>query len=159
MLLAQDRWQVLTDTLARYDLTLRSVAPGRDIPGSYWGAPEAGLGKRVVYARGDTPVHSVLHESAHCICMTQARRETLDTDAGGDDQEESAVCYLQILLARPVYAESIAMVCADMDAWGYSFRLGNARAWFEGDADDARAFLREHGLIDNTDTPTYRLRS
>jgi hypothetical protein len=35
----------------------------------------------------------------------------------------------------------------DMDAWGYSFRLGSARAWFERDADDARTFLRERGLL------------
>jgi hypothetical protein len=36
---------------------------------------------------------------------------------------------------------------ADMDAWGYSFRLGSARAWFERDADDARAFLEARGLL------------
>ena len=31
---------------------------------------------------------------------------------------------------------------ADMDAWGYTFRLGSARAWFERDAEDAAAFLQ-----------------
>jgi hypothetical protein len=31
---------------------------------------------------------------------------------------------------------------ADMDAWGYSFRLGSTRAWFEADAEDAREFLQ-----------------
>jgi hypothetical protein len=35
----------------------------------------------------------------------------------------------------------------DMDAWGYTFRLGSARAWFKGDAGDAFAFLIEHELI------------
>jgi hypothetical protein len=35
---------------------------------------------------------------------------------------------------------------ADMDAWGYSFRLGSTRAWFEHDADDARVFLQARGL-------------
>ena len=30
---------------------------------------------------------------------------------------------------------------ADMDAWGYSFRLGSARAWFEQDAEDAADYL------------------
>ena len=30
---------------------------------------------------------------------------------------------------------------ADMDAWGYTFRLGSAHAWFEHDAEDAREFL------------------
>jgi hypothetical protein len=45
-----------------------------------------------------------------------------------------------------------------MDAWGYSFRLGSAQTWFEQDADDARAWLREHALIDVADRPTWRLR-
>ncbi len=34
----------------------------------------------------------------------------------------------------------------DMDAWGYSFRLGSTRAWFEGDAEDARQWLQDRGL-------------
>jgi hypothetical protein len=34
----------------------------------------------------------------------------------------------------------------DMDAWGYSFRLGSTAAWFEADAEDARDWLRERGL-------------
>jgi hypothetical protein len=36
---------------------------------------------------------------------------------------------------------------ADMDAWGYSFRLGSTRAWFEGDAEDAREWLEQRGLL------------
>ena len=36
----------------------------------------------------------------------------------------------------------------DMDAWGYTFRLGSTRAWFEQDADDARQWLAERGLLD-----------
>jgi hypothetical protein len=36
----------------------------------------------------------------------------------------------------------------DMDAWGYTFRLASARAWFESDAEDALAFLFERGLIE-----------
>ena len=47
----------------------------------------------------------------------------------------------------------------DMDAWGYSFRLGSTRAWFEQDAGDARAFLEKHELIDHTGAPTWQLRS
>ena len=35
----------------------------------------------------------------------------------------------------------------DMDAWGYSFRLGSTRDWFESDAEDAREFLMNHGLM------------
>jgi hypothetical protein len=46
----------------------------------------------------------------------------------------------------------------DMDAWGYSFRLGSAKAWFEVDADDARQWLLDQGLIDAGQTPVYRLR-
>jgi len=38
-------------------------------------------------------------------------------------------------------------VMADMDAWGYTFRLGSARAWFEHDAEDARAWLVARGLL------------
>ena len=34
----------------------------------------------------------------------------------------------------------------DMDDWGYSFRLGSTEAWFEADAEDARAWLDRAGL-------------
>src|SRR6202451_2709729 len=85
--------------LDRYGLALQVVAPDEVIPGSYWGEREAGLIGSKIYARLDTPLHSVLHEGAHFICMSPERRAGLDTDAGGDDAEESAVCYLQILLA------------------------------------------------------------
>jgi hypothetical protein len=78
----------------------------------------------------------------------------LDRDAGGDDLEESAVCYLQVLLADELPEVGRKRLWADMDAWGYSFRLGNSRAWFEEDAEDARLWLREHGVIDGSDRPT-----
>jgi hypothetical protein len=39
-------------------------------------------------------------------------------------------------------------MCSDMDAWGYTFRLGSARAWFERDAQDARQWLLAHRIID-----------
>ena len=48
---------------------------------------------------------------------------------------------------------------ADMDAWGYTFRLGSSRAWFEQDAADARAWLRDSGLIDDRQRPTFQLKS
>ncbi len=92
-----------------------------------------------LFARLDTPVHSVLHEASHYVCMTPERRAGLDRDAGGDDPEESAVCYLQILLADALDEVGSERLMQDMDAWGYSFRLGSTRAWFEGDAEDARA--------------------
>jgi hypothetical protein len=117
------------------------------IPGSYWGEAEAGLiGNRLVL-RPDTPVHSALHEACHYICADAPRRAALHTDAGGDDLEECAVCYLQILLADRLPGYSGARMLADMDAWGYSFRLGSAAAWFERDAADARDWLAQRGLL------------
>lgn len=135
--------------LDRYGLVLGLVAPDEVIPGSYWGETEAGLKGDRLYARLDTPVHSVLHEASHYICMTPERRAGLDRDAGGDDLEESAVCYLQVLLAGELPGIGRERAFADMDAWGYSFRLGSTRAWFERDADDARTWLRQHGVTDS----------
>jgi len=34
-----------------------------------------------------------------------------------------------------------------MDAWGYSFRLGSARAWFENDAEDAIGWLKQRDFM------------
>lgn len=145
--------------LARFGLELRAVPAEESIPGSWWGEREAGLVGAVLYARPDTPVHSVLHETGHFACMSAKRRAALDTDAGGDYDEENGVCYLQVLLADELPGLGRARMFADMDAWGYSFRLGSARAWFEQDASDARAWLREHGLIDGRDRPTWRVRA
>lgn len=144
--------------LERYGLRLTAVGPSDPIPGSYWGEREAGLKGSRLYARPDTPVHSLLHEACHFICMSGARRRGLDTDAGGDDAEECAVCYLQVLLADALPAVGQSRLFADMDAWGYSFRLGGAREWFERDAQDARLWLRAHGLTDDEDRPTGRCR-
>jgi hypothetical protein len=144
--------------LRRYGITLAHVPAGAAIPGSYWGAPEAGLVGHTVYVRDDTPVHSLLHEACHLICMDVGRRARLHTDAGGDYAEEDAVCYLQIVLAGEL-GISAADLCADMDAWGYTFRLGSARAWFERDAGDARAWLMRHGLFTPGGAPVYRLRA
>jgi hypothetical protein len=144
--------------LDRYGLELRLVAPEEVIPGSYWGEREAGLIDCTLYARLDTPVHSVLHEGAHFICMTPERRAGLDTDAGGDHAEENAVCYLQIVLAQALPQVGAARMCSDMDEWGYTFRLGSAAAWFAGDADDARDWLIAHGVLDAELKPTYACR-
>jgi hypothetical protein len=138
----------LTRLLLGFGLDLRQVQSAQLIPGSYWGESEAGLKGSTLFARLDTPLHSILHESAHFICMTPERRVGLDRDAGGDDAEESAVCYLQILLAEALTGVGRERLCADMDAWGYSFRLGSSALWFEQDAQDSRAWLLAHGIID-----------
>jgi hypothetical protein len=144
--------------LDRYGLALHLVAPDEIIPGSYWGEREAGLIASKIFARLDTPVHSVLHESAHFICMTPERRAGLDTDAGGDEAEESAVCYLQIILAQSLPNVGSARMCRDMDEWGYTFRLGSAARWFDEDAEDAREWLIRHGILDAERCPTYACR-
>src|SRR6202453_5359165 len=140
-----DRLELLV-LLDRYGLDLVLVAPADVIPGSHWGEREAGLIGSKLYARLDTPLHSVLHESAHFICMTPERRAGLHTDAGGDDAEESAVCYLQLILAESLPNVTLDRMCRDMDDWGYSFRLGGAAAWFAADAEHARAWVIRHGL-------------
>ena len=145
--------------LGRYGLRLTLVAPQEPIPASYWGESEAGLRGEQLYARLDTPVHSVLHEASHYVCMSPERRAGLDRDAGGDDPEESAVCYLQVLLATELPAVGCERLFADMDAWGYSFRLGSTRAWFEQDAADARQWLVAHGITDAAGALSGRLRS
>ena len=144
--------------VARYGLRLKRVADGAAIPGSFWGEPEAGIIGRQVFARGDTPLHSVLHEVAHIVCMTAERRAVLDRDAGGDDAEECAVCWLQVALAAELESVGRARLMRDMDAWGYSFRLGSTRRFIEEDAADARRWLKRNGLIDAAGRPTWRLR-
>lgn len=132
--------------LGAHGLIVEWLAPDLPIPGSYWGDSEAGLVGDILYVRLDTPLHSALHEACHWLCMDAARRAGLHTDAGGDDIEECAVCYLQILLADRLPGVGRARLMHDMDASGYSFRLGSAGAWFERDADDARDWLGARGL-------------
>lgn len=129
------------------------------ITGSFWGDSEAGIVGRDVYVRSDTPIHSLLHETCHTICMDENRRSGLDRDAGGDDLEEAAVCYLQILLADEISGVRRDRLMQDMDEWGYSFRLGNTGLWFRLDAEDAAHWLQQNGLIDSAGRPTFNLRS
>lgn len=151
--------QSLEQLLQSYELELISSPCDSYIPGSFWGESEAGLIANRVYARMDTPVHSIMHETGHAICMPPLRRAGLDTDAGGDYAEENAVCYLQILLADAIPDMGRDRMMRDMDAWGYSFRLGSAQIWFEQDADDARSWLLEHGIINAACRPTGKLRA
>jgi len=151
--------EVLAALLGRFGLSLVVQQESEDITGSYWGDSEAGVVGRSVFVRPDTPVHSFLHESCHVICMDSLRRDGLDRDAGGDDLEESAVCFLQVVLADYIDGVGRDRLMADMDSWGYSFRLGNTRNWFENDAGDAREFLVNHGLVGSSGKPTFLLRS
>lgn len=132
--------------LARHGLRLARVADGAPIPGSYWGEPEAGLIGDTVHARGDTPLHSLLHEAAHLIVLPPERRASVHTNATDSVEEEDAVCLLQALLGDALPGVGRDRVLADMDAWGYTFRLGSARAYFDDDADAAWTWLVERGL-------------
>lgn len=91
--------------------------------------------------------------------MTSERRAGLHRDAGGDDPEEAAVCYLQILLADHVGGLGRERLMQDMDSWGYSFRLGSTRQWFEEDAEDSRNWLIKYGIIAQYDDVTFHLRA
>ncbi len=148
----------LATLLDRYGLEIRFTAPDEIIPGSYWGESEAGLIGNQLYLRYDTPLHSALHEACHYICMSPERRVGLNRDAGGDDPEEEAVCYLQVLLADEIPGFGRARLLADMDAWGYTFRLGSAGSWFEQDARRARDWLQRERIIDAQERPTWALR-
>lgn len=138
----------LAALLGAYGLTVERVASNADIPGSFWGDSEAGLVGSTLFLRPDTPLHSALHEAAHFVCMDESRRRCLDRDAGGDVFEENAVCYLQVLWGDCLPGVGRLTVMADMDAWGYTFRLGSAARWFDEDADDARRWLQSRQLLD-----------
>jgi hypothetical protein len=58
------------------------------------------------------------------------------------------VCYLQVALADELIGVGRERLFSDMDEWGYSFRLGGARAWFDADADDACLWLKKNGILD-----------
>lgn len=144
--------------LNRYRLHLNVVDIGQAIPGSFWGDEEAGLIADQLYIRADTPLHSLLHEACHYICMDSKRRSQLHTNAGGTSDEENAVCYLQILLSDHFTQFSKAKMMQDMNSWGYNFMLGSSEAWFKEDAEDARQWLIKHKLINAANQPSYQLR-
>jgi len=144
--------------LARFNIDVKHVTLSENIPGSYWGAPEAGIIQNRLYIRDDTPVHSALHESCHYVCMDQERRQQLHTDTGGDYDEENAVCFLQILLADYLPNVGQQQLCADMDTWGYTFRLGSAARWFQEDAESTLDWLLQYELITEQKIPTWHVR-
>ncbi|MAX53240.1 MAG: hypothetical protein CMH22_14785 [Methylophaga sp.] len=151
--------QQLHTLFSKYGLEIEKVSADEAIPGSFFGEREAGLIGNKLIVRSDTPVHSVLHEAGHYICMDPKRRANLHTDAEGDYDEENGVCYLQILLAGHIQQMGQARMLRDMDRWGYTFRLGSAKAWFEQDADDARQWLQRFSIIDSAQQPTWQVRS
>lgn len=144
--------------LARYQLEIIDSVNNKDIPGSFWGDEEAGLIDNKLYCRDDTPVHSALHEACHFVCMDNARRQGLHTNAGGDYDEENGVCYLQILLSDQIKEMGQQKMFNDMDEWGYSFRLGSAQKWFEEDAEDALQWLQTFDLVDQQHQANFNLR-
>lgn len=148
----------LKSLLKKYHLELHIEADNLAIPGSYWGESEAGLMGDNVYVRSDTPIHSMLHETCHYICMDEQRRTTLDTDAAGDYDEENGVCYLQIILSDFIPEMGRQRMMQDMDSWGYTFRLGSAKKWFDEDAEDAFNWLVDHQLLNNRQETTFKLR-
>ena len=144
--------------VSEYGLAIEHVRDNQPINGSFWGEPEAGVVGDRIHLRGDTPVHSLLHELSHVVCMSPQRRNTLKGDAGGDDLEECAVCYLQILLADELEGVGRARLMQDMDEWGYSFRLGSTGRWFNDDAQDTLAWLVSHSIVGADGAPTFQLR-
>lgn len=148
----------LQNLLNPYSMQVKTIPNDEPIPGSFWGDSEAGLITNILYIRPNTPVHSALHEACHYICLDSQRRNHLDTDAGGDYDEENAVCYLQILLAAKLPGCSADILMKDMDSWGYTFRLGSAFAWFREDAEDAQQWLLNEHLINQDNLPTGQLR-
>jgi len=144
--------------LARFELMAERVNHGQKITGSFWGEPEAGIVGQRVFFRDDTPVHSLLHEVCHIICMNDERRADLHRDAASDDLEEAAVCYLQIILADFLQGVGSTRLMQDMDTWGYSFRLGSTTRWFSEDGADAFGWLVDNRLLDDSGRPLFRLR-
>ena len=138
----------LRTLLQQLGLHVEIVEAGAVIPGSFWGDDEAGLIQSNIFIRQDTPVHSILHEACHYVCMDDERKAALHTNAGGSQVEENSVCYLQILLADCLPDMGRERMCSDMDKWGYSFRLGSAETWFEQDAEDAIDWLQQAGLLE-----------
>ena len=148
----------VANLLQRFGLTLTPVLAGQPIPGSFWGDDEAGLIGAALFARSDTPLHSILHEACHWISCTPARRAALHTDAADTQDEENATCYLQILLSDHIPGFGRARGLKDMDAWGYSFRLGSAARWFSEDAQAERAWLQDFELVDAHDRVSFKVR-
>jgi hypothetical protein len=148
----------VTRVLDRYGLSLELTTIEQPIAGSPRREREARLKGDRVRARPDTPLHSILHAAARYACMTPERRAGLDIGAGGGDAEESAACYLKILLADYIRFFGRGRMLQDMDTSGSSFSSGSAKTWFENEAAEERDWLCQHALIDERAQPTWKLR-
>tara|TARA_B110000438_G_C15626854_1_gene569117 strand:- start:150 stop:641 length:492 start_codon:yes stop_codon:yes gene_type:complete len=149
----------LNNLINKYHFKLKILADHETIPASFWGDPEAGLIGKTIFVKKITPLHSFFHEFSHLICMTENRRISLTKDAKSDDEEESAVCYLQILLADYLIGVNPNLLMKDMDDWGYSFRLGSTQAWFQNDSCDSRKWLQKENILDEKGSITWVLRT
>jgi hypothetical protein len=87
------------------------------------------------------------------IVMPAEKRAGIHTDASDSIDEEDAVCVLQALLGDELPGVGRERIWADMDSWGYTFRLGSAKAYFEQDAKSALQFLIDRNII----TPDHEL--
>ncbi len=143
--------------LGHYGIEINCVAADEEIPHSFWGAPEAGRKQNHLYIRGDTPIHSILHEACHYICMPATQRLQTQVDAKGSTMEENATCFLQILLSDYLENYDRSQLMQDMDDWGYSFRLGSANAWFSQDADEVCQWLKKRQIINLENEITWQL--
>ena len=150
--------KAVANVLENYGIQLICLEFDSNIPHSFWGAPEAGRMGNHLYIRDDTPVHSILHESGHYICMPEKQRSDAQVDAKGSTMEEIATCYIQILLADHIYGYNRYRLMHDMDTWGYSFRLGSANSWFNEDAKEVKNWLINHGIINHHSQITWQLR-
>ena len=128
----------------------RDVRPWQDVASARARARE--LAPKIHAARRRVIAH---HEAGHLIVLPAERRAFVHTDATDSIAEEDATCYLQIVLADELPGVGRLRLMTDMDAWGYSFRLGSTQAWFEQDAENARQWLVEHGLLDARGRPVY----
>lgn len=149
----------LHNLINKYHLELQILADDEPIPASFWGEPEAGLIGKTIFVKNVTPLHSMFHELSHLICMTEDRRLSVNKDAKSDDEEESAVCYLQILLADLLTGVSSNLLMKDMDDWGYSFRLGSTQAWFQHDSCDSKKWLQKENILNEKGNITWSLRA
>lgn len=149
---------VIGPFLNLYGLKLTRVPASDPIPYSFWGDAEAGRKGTQMYVRDDTPLHSLLHETAHYVCMSDDQRQSGVVDAGGSALEEASCCYLQLLWSDHITGFDMLRHMQDMDKWGYSFRLGSTSRWFNEDSEDARQWLLKHEIIHADRIPTWKVR-